>query len=65
LNPFIYQQFPIRVRFGEGAVKQLFEEAGLAGMRRVLVLCTPEQKSQAQMAADLLGDRFDVIFDGA
>lgn len=65
MNPFVYQQFPVRIRFGEGSVRQLSEEAALAGMRRALVLCTPEQKAQAQMAAELLGDRFDAIFDGA
>ncbi len=62
---FVYEQFPVRVRFGEGAVAELAAEARLAGIRRAMVLSTPEQHPQALMAADLLGELSCAVFDGA
>ena len=65
MQAFVYEQFPMRVRFGEGAVAELAAEARLAGIRRAMVLSTPEQRPQALMATDLLGELSCAVFDGA
>lgn len=54
-----------RVVFGPGCLARLGEEMDRLGLRRALVLCTPNQRAQAEMAAALLGDRAAGIFDGA
>jgi len=63
--PFVYQQSAMRVRFGEGALAHLGDEADRADLKRILVLCTPEQRQQAAEVADLLGLRVQAVFDGA
>ncbi len=50
LEPFVYQSAPVRVIFGVGTRSHVGEEADRLGMRRALVLSTPEQ---AEMAAEI------------
>jgi maleylacetate reductase len=61
---FTYEALPGRVVFRAGALQSLASEAARLGTR-ALVLCTPEQRSLAQHAAELLGERAVGIFDQA
>lgn len=62
---FVYTANPSRVVFGRGSLSGLAGEVSALNALRVLVLCTPQQKHQAQMAADLLGSVCVGIHDGA
>lgn len=62
---FTYTGLPARVIFGKGSLQQLEAEIDRLGSRRALVLCTPEQRPQAQRIADILGERAAGIFDKA
>lgn len=53
---FVYEALPMRVVFGLGALRRLTEEAARLGLRRALVLATPEQAHLAEAARSLLGD---------
>lgn len=62
---FVYQGAPARVVFGTGTIAKVGEEADKLGIKRALVLSTPEQKGEADKIAALLGARGAVIFAGA
>lgn len=62
---FTYTGLPSRVIFGKGSLQQLEAEIDHLGSRRALVLSTPEQRSQAERIADMLGSRAAGIFDKA
>jgi maleylacetate reductase len=62
---FRYQGSAARVVFGRGTLAQLGEEAARLDLKRVMVVSTPGQRSHAQRAAAVLGERADVLFDGA
>lgn len=62
---FVYAAQPSRVVFGRGSLSRLAEEVKALGSQKALVLCTPEQRAQAQVAADLLGNLSVGIYDGA
>ena len=62
---FVYAAQPSRVVFGRGSLARLTEEVKALGAQKALILCTPEQRAQAQVAADLLGDLSVGIYDGA
>ena len=62
---FTYEAQPMRVVFGAGSLRQLREEADRLGLRRLLVLSTPGQRSLAEQAATLLGDRCAGMFTEA
>jgi len=53
------------VVFGTGSLAKLSEEIERLGARRALVLCTPQQRKQAQDVAARLGARCAGIFDQA
>jgi maleylacetate reductase len=53
---FTYEALPMRVVFGAGSLRQLREEADRLGLRRLLVLSTPDQRALAGQAATLLGN---------
>ncbi len=53
---FTYQALPMRVRFGSGVLAALGDEVRGLGLRRVLVLCSPEQEDTGRSVADALGD---------
>jgi alcohol dehydrogenase class IV len=62
MKPFVFQSHPSRVVFGPGSLQQLASELDLLGVRRALVLSTPEQAASAEHVAALLGDRAAGIF---
>ena len=62
---FVYSAQPSRVVFGSGSLGRLADEVKAIGAKKALVLCTPEQRKQAQVAADLLGPLSVGIYDGA
>ena len=62
MHPFTFQANPTRVVFGAGALQQLPAEADRLGIRRALVLSTPEQADGAARVAALLGDRAAGVF---
>lgn len=62
---FVYTAQPSRVIFGRGCLQRLAEEVNALGANKALVLCTPEQRHQAQVAVDLLGSLCVGIYDGA
>ena len=62
---FTYTGLPARVIFGKGSLQQLEAEIDRLGSRRALILSTPEQRSQAERIADILGSRAAGIFDKA
>ncbi|MBB4917204.1 maleylacetate reductase [Streptosporangium saharense] len=62
---FVYEAQPMRVVFGAGSTAVLPAEAERLGMRRALVLSTPQQRGLATRVAALLGERAAGVFDGA
>jgi maleylacetate reductase len=52
---FIYSASAMRVVFGPGKFEKLGEEAELLGLRRALVLSTPQQADMARSVAERLG----------
>ncbi|HEV7574973.1 MAG TPA: maleylacetate reductase [Caldimonas sp.] len=65
MNPFTYTAAPARVVFGRGSLQLLGRELDALGIRRALVLSTPEQADSARRVADLLGDRAAGLFPEA
>lgn len=47
-SPFVYNGQPSRVIFGQGSLQQLEAKTERLGAKRALVLCTPEQRAQAE-----------------
>lgn len=64
-SEFVFSGLPMRVLFGDGTIARLAEEAARLGMRRPLVLSTPEQQAQAQDVLAMLGDASSGGFFGA
>ncbi len=62
---FVYQALPARVIFGVGSLERLPAEVDALGLKRVLVLCTPNQRADAEKIAALLGTRAIGIYDQA
>ncbi len=62
---FRYQPLPWNIVFGVGALQTLPEHMDDLGLRRALVLSTPEQTTQGQEVASLLGARCIGTFDQA
>jgi alcohol dehydrogenase class IV len=62
MQPFIYEALPSRVIFGTGTLARLGDEVDRLGLRRVLVLSTPPQQSDAERLAASLGDRAAGVF---
>ncbi len=62
---FTYTTQASRVVFGAGSMKLIQQEVETLGARRALVLCTPEQKAQAEVVSSLLGPSSAGVFDGA
>jgi len=65
IDPFTYIGLPARVIFGPGKRTELAAEVERLGATRALVISTPEQRGDAEMAADLLGDHAAGIHDKA
>jgi alcohol dehydrogenase class IV len=56
LTPFTYVAYPTRVVFGPGRLRELGAELDKLGVRRALLLSTPEQISIAERVREQLGD---------
>ncbi len=65
MTPFVYEANPARVVFGFGTIANVGEELDRLGLRRALVLSTPEQRAQAEDLAARIGSRCAGIFAGA
>jgi alcohol dehydrogenase class IV len=65
VKDFIHDILASRVVFGSGSLAGLEQEIDRLQASRVLVLCTPGQRHQAQAIADRLGSRAAGIFAGA
>jgi maleylacetate reductase len=65
LENFVFDGLPMRVIFGEGTLNKLADEVERLGPKRVLVLCTPEQRDQAAMVVERIGPLAVGIFDQA
>lgn len=61
---FVYEPLPYRIVFGSGSINQAADEVRRIGSR-ALVLCTPEQRSEAERLAASLGDLAVGVFDKA
>ncbi|MBB4514428.1 maleylacetate reductase [Paraburkholderia fungorum] len=57
MERFVYQGTPSRVVFECGALAQLPEELARLGVRRALILSTPEQRNLADRVEGILGER--------
>lgn len=62
---FTYETLPGRVVFGPGRLAAVGDEAQLLGLKRALVISTPEQRGLAEDVAALLGDRVAGVYDKA
>jgi alcohol dehydrogenase class IV len=62
MRAFTWTGLPSRVVFGEGTLAQLPAELDRLGLKRALVLATPQQAASAQSLADSLGARAAGIF---
>jgi maleylacetate reductase len=62
---FVYNGLTTRVVFGSGTSTRVGEEARRLGIKRPLVLSTPEQKNEAQALAAKLGMDVAGVFSGA
>ena len=65
MKDFVYTGLPALVVFGAGALRHLEREIEMLGSTRALVLCTPEQREQAQVIAGRLKSRCVGVFDRA
>lgn len=65
MRDFTYTSQPQRVVFGAASLRHLAREIDALGARRALVLCTPEQRGQAERVADMLGALAAGVFDRA
>lgn len=65
MTAFTYNAWAARVVFGPGALRHLEREIDALGLRRALVLSTPEQRASAERVAAVLGARAAGVFDGA
>jgi maleylacetate reductase len=62
---FVFTAQPSRVVFARGSLNRLVDEVKALGASRALVLCTPQQRDQAETAAARLGPLSAGVFDGA
>lgn len=62
---FTYSAQPSRVVFGAGSLAGLADEVKALGANKALVLCTPEQRPQAQTVSNMLGPLSVGTYDGA
>ncbi|MDP9973810.1 alcohol dehydrogenase class IV [Variovorax paradoxus] len=65
MERFVYTASPSRIVFGADSIDQLPAEIERLGATRALVLCTSNQREQAQAIADRLPGRIARIFDEA
>jgi alcohol dehydrogenase class IV len=62
IKEFVYSSNPMRVIFGRGSLARLPEEVALLGLSKVLILCTPGQRAQAELIGHSLDERLAGLF---
>jgi maleylacetate reductase len=65
VKSFVYNGLPSRVIFGTGSIAQLPAELDRLGVKKALVLSTPEQKESVLLIAKALGARCAGVYDKA
>ncbi|SOZ15147.1 Maleylacetate reductase [Cupriavidus taiwanensis] len=65
MQPFIHETRQSRIVFGHGAREHLLREVEQLGLRRVLVLTSPEQVALGRQMAELIGDRSAGVYSHA
>ncbi len=65
MRAFVYNGQPSRVVFGRGALEKLGAEMDRLGVKRALVLSTPEQRASAEDVSRRLGARSAGVYDKA
>ena len=65
MTPFSYTGLPSRVVFGFGTVAQIPEEIARLGLKRVMVLATPQQRESAMQTAETLSGLAAGVFSEA
>lgn len=65
MESFTYNGNPSRVVFGADSIDKIPYEIDRLGAERALVLCTPNQRAQAEAIAARLGGRVAGVFDQA
>ena len=65
IGSFTYDALPGRVVFGAGALSTLAQEVDALGLKRAVVLTTPQQVAQGEHVAGLLGPRAAGRYGGA
>lgn len=62
MEHFVYSSYPSRVIFGSGTLTRLPEEIERLGLKRVIVLATPQQREDAEGTARAIGARAAGVF---
>ncbi len=65
IESFVHETRAARVVFGPGSRQQLPHELDALGLRRVLVLTTPEQRGLGEQVTALIGERSAGVYGGA
>ncbi len=65
MREFVYVGRPQRVIFGPASLRHLHREMDTLGVKKALVLCTPEQRAVATRVTNMLGSRAAGVFDRA
>ncbi|KAI3571644.1 putative maleylacetate reductase [Fusarium oxysporum f. sp. albedinis] len=62
MDSFVYQTYPNRVIFGSGTINQLPLELNRLGLKRPIILCTPQQTEQVETLKKILDGIFAAVF---
>lgn len=65
MKHFVYTAWPTRVLFGSGMLEEAAAELNRLGIRKALVLSTPEQAGDAEALATRMGHLAAGVFSGA
>jgi maleylacetate reductase len=63
LSPFLFEIARLRVIFGRGSLLRAADELHAIGLQRALLIANPSHRRQAQVLADLLGERCVGTYD--
>lgn len=65
LNAFTYDALPYRVVFGAGTIARLRDEVEHLGIKRAMIITTPQQREVGALTGERLGDRLAGFFSEA
>jgi alcohol dehydrogenase class IV len=65
LNSFTYDALPYRVVFGAGTIGRLHEEVEHLGIKRAMIITTPQQRDVGTQLGERLGNRLAGVFSEA